>query len=199
MKNNPTNKKPQSAREKLLWSVLIPQFILLTISIVWINISPEDNVFKYFTLNFKFLFMGIATGATLAAAGYVFYLFAKKTKKLYATVELFEQMLAPAYKNFYITDLIALSFISSFCEEVFFRGLVLPTFGIVLSSIAFGMLHLPGIKFWIYAVWATASGFILGGLFIMSNSLWVPITAHAINNIIGMILLTKLNSKAGKK
>lgn len=186
--------KVDSKRERLLWSVLIPQFILLAVSIVWINVSPKDNVFKYFTFSFEFLFLGIAVGITLAIAGYLFYLFAKKTKRFPAAIELFEQMLAPTFSNFKTFDLIALSFIAGFCEEIFFRGLVLPAFGIIISSIAFGMLHFPGKRFWIYAVWATLSGLLLGFLFTTSNSLWVPITAHSVNNLIGMFMLRKIKA-----
>jgi len=194
-KKTKQSNKIDSKRERLLWSVLIPQFILLAVSIVWINISPKDNVFKYFIFSFKLLFLGIAVGITLAIAGYLFYFFAKKTKKFPATIELFEQMLAPTFSNFKVFDLIALSCIAGFCEEIFFRGLVLPAFGIILSSIAFGMLHFPGKKFWIYALWATASGFLLGFMFKISGSLWLPITAHSVNNLIGMFMLRKINRK----
>ena len=189
MKNKINSNKANSVREKLIWSVLTPQFVLLIISIAWINISPSDNVFKYFIFNFKLLIEGIGIGFALAVAGYLFYLFTKKTKRFPETVELFEQMLAPTFSNFKVFDLISLSLISGFCEEIFFRGLMLSTFGIVIASIAFGLLHLPGKKFWIYAIWATGSGFILGWLFLISGSLWLPITAHAVNNILGMFML----------
>jgi len=85
-----------------------------------------------------------------------------------------------------------MSIASGFCEEIFFRGLLQPKLGIIIASIAFGLLHLPGLKYWFYAVWAAVSGAILGLLFIYSGSLWVPITAHAVNNIAGMMLLKKI-------
>lgn len=180
------------SREKVIWMVVIPQIILLIISTVWIYFIPKDNVSIYFKFNYKILLCGIVTGIGLALTGYGFYIFSKKTKKFYNTVELFEKLLAPAFENLKILDIILLSLISGFCEEIFFRGLLLPKFGIVLASIAFGLLHFPGLKFWFYALWAALSGALFGYLFIISHSLWVPITAHAINNIIGMILLTKL-------
>ena len=179
-------------REKLIWMTLVPQFILLLISIAWINIFPNDNVFKYLHLNLKILVVGILAGILLALAGYGFYKYTKKTNKFSATVELFEKMLAPTFKNLKALDIISLSLISGFCEEIFFRGLILPVFGIVIASIAFGLLHLPGKRFWVYAAWATLSGFLLGWLFILSNSLWLPIIAHVVNNIVGMFMLKKL-------
>lgn len=186
------NSEESYSREKVLWMVLIPQFVLLLISVIWISVFPRANVLVYLKITPMPVLCGILTGIALAFTGYGFYIFSKKTKFLYETVELFEETLAPAFKNLKISDMISLSIISGFCEEIFFRGLMQPAFGMIIASLAFGLLHLPGFKFWFYAIWASLSGGLFGWLFIISHSLWIPITAHAINNIIGMILLTKL-------
>lgn len=180
-------------REKIIWTTLLPQFILLIISTIWIYISPQSNVLKYLKFDIKLVFVGIVVGVLLALAGYGFYKYTKKTKNFGSTIELFEQMLAPVFKNLNLFDIVSLSIISGFCEEVLFRGLVLPSCGIAIASVSFGLLHLPGFKFWVYAVWATLSGFLLGWFFLLSNSLWLPITAHVVNNILGMLMLKKLN------
>ncbi len=187
-----TQEKSSLTKDRLLWSALIPQFILLLLSMLWINFSPKDNVVNYFNIDLWVIVEGLLAGTGLAIAGYGFYIFCKKTKKLYATVELFENILAPSFSILNSFDIIVLSLFASFCEEIFFRGLVLPKFSIFIASIAFGLLHLPSWKYWIYTVWATLSGFVLGWLFIVSNSLWLPIIAHATNNIIGMFMLKKL-------
>ena len=181
-----------TSREKILWMALIPQFILLIISMVWICILPKDNVSVYLKFDLKALGEGVLTGIGLATAGYGFYKLSQKVKSLSDIAELFEKVLAPMFTNLKITDAIALSLVSGFSEEVFFRGLLLPKLGIILSSISFGLLHMPGKKFWIYTLWATLSGALFGWLFLLSHSLWLPISAHAVNNIIGMILLTRL-------
>ena len=183
------------SREKVIWMVSIPQIVILAISIIWISLFPNSNIFGYLRFTLKPVLFGLLTGSCLAMVGYGFYNFAKKTKIFYETVELFEQMLAPAFKNLKLIDMISLSMVSGFCEEIFFRGLLQGLCGIIIASIAFGLLHLPGLKFWFYAIWATLSGALFGWLFIMSHSLWLPITAHTVNNIIGMILLTKLEKK----
>lgn len=187
-----TQQKSSLTKDRLLWSALIPQFILLLLSMLWINFSSKDNVVNYFNIDLWIIFEGLLGGTGLAIAGYGFYIFCKKTKKLYATVELFENILAPSFSILNSFDIIVLSLFASFCEEIFFRGLVLPKFSIFIASIAFGLLHLPSWKYWIYTAWATLSGFVLGWLFIVSNSLWLPIIAHATNNIIGMFMLKKL-------
>lgn len=192
MRNKTQNGKNATQREKVIWMALIPQSALLLLSILWINISPKDNVFKYFKFSFKVLGEGVLTGIVLAMLGYGFYRLAKKIKSLHSTVELFEQVLAPTFKSIKIFDIVSLSLISGFCEEVFFRGLLLPEHGIIISSLAFGVLHLPGFKYWVYAVWATLSGMLMGWLFLMSGSLWLPIVAHSVNNIIGFFMLKRL-------
>ena len=180
-------------RTWLLRHSLFTQSFILLLSVLWINISPKDNVLKYFIkFNFQLFLKGLLTGLGLALAGYIFYLFAKKIKMLHSAVELFEKILAPLYNSLKIPDIFFLSFVAAFCEETFFRGLILTNFGLIISSITFGIVHLPGTKYWIYALWATLSGALLGWLFMLTGSLWLPILAHAINNIIGMFMLKKL-------
>ena len=189
--------RPNFTREKTIWMIVTPQIGILLISIFWIYFFPTDNVSKYLNFNFQIILEGFLTGLGLAMAGYGFYFFAKKTKKFYEAVELFEQVLSPTFKNLQFIDLFLLSFISGFNEEVFFRWLLFPRIGIVLSSLAFGLLHFPGKKYWVYAVWATLSAALFAYLFFLSNSLWLPITAHITNNLIGMVLLTRMAK--GKK
>lgn len=183
------------SREKILWAAIIPQIALLVISIIWIYVSPKDNVLKYLAFNYKTILFGILVGILLALLGYLFYLWALKSKKFSEIVDLFQNVLSPVFKNLKLIDIVLLSLVAGFCEELFFRGLLLPRLGIILSSIAFGMLHLPGFKYWLYVLWATLSGALLGWLFLLTQSLWSPIIAHATNNLIGMIMLKKLKSR----
>ena len=188
--NNPIQE--ESSREKTLWIVVIPQIIIITICILWIAISPGDNVLPYLSFNSDAILKGLLVGIALASFGYAFYKFSKKTKIFYETTELFEKVLYPTFKSIKLFDVILLSSITGFAEEIFFRGLLFPKIGLILSSLAFGILHMPGKKYWIYSVWATGSGALFAWLFDLTGSLWLPITAHIINNIIGMIMLLRL-------
>ena len=185
----------EPTRGKTIQMVLIPQVVMMLVSMLWIYFFPKDAVSKFFNFSFQVMFEGLLTGVGLAVAGYGFYFFAKKTKKFYEAVELFEQILSPAFKNLKLIDLFILSAVSGFNEEVFFRGLLFPKIGIILSSLAFGVMHFPGKRYWIYAVWATASAALFAYLFFLSNSLWLPIIAHITNNFIGMVLLTRMANK----
>ncbi len=77
------------------------------------------------------------------------------------------------------TDIIAFAIFSSVAEELFFRGALQPMLGVVLSSIAFGVLHIaPGRKFIPWPFQAVAMGFAFGGLFWLAGDLSAPIMAH---------------------
>ena len=202
MQNQPQSNNQNNIRLKIIGSLLIPQLIILGISILWIFIFPKDTIINYFKFNFLILFEGILTGIGLAISGYGFYKLAKKySHKIKAFSELtyfFEEMLSLFIKNLKFPEIFLVSFTSGFCEEVLFRGLLVPKFGIILSSLGFGALHIPSgkdkRKIWIYAIWATLSGALLAWLFVLSGSLWLSISAHVTNNLIGMILLKRLKN-----
>lgn len=73
-------------------------------------------------------------------------------------------------------------------EEFVFRGVLLQRWairwnlpvGIVLSSILFGMLHINN------PLGLTMFGVVMALLYIRTRSLWVPIIAHAINNVVSV-------------
>lgn len=86
--------------------------------------------------------------------------------------------------------LVVLGVASGLAEELFFRGLLAATFGIVISSLAFGGLHqLRGRTGWIWAGWATVMGVLFAALFLATGSLLGPILAHAAINIANLKFL----------
>ena len=54
--------------------------------------------------------------------------------------------------------------------------------GAVLSGVIFGLLHNSGGRNLAFAGWAAGVGVLYGGLFLYSENIWVPITAHAAAN-----------------
>jgi membrane protease YdiL (CAAX protease family) len=86
--------------------------------------------------------------------------------------------------------LLVLGVASGVAEELFFRGLLTPLIGLVLSSIAFGALHqLRGRAGVVWTIWAAIMGFLFGGLFLATGSLLGPIIAHAGINVINLRFL----------
>jgi membrane protease YdiL (CAAX protease family) len=98
--------------------------------------------------------------------------------------------LRPAARDAADATILVLGIASSVAEELFFRGLLAPLLGLLLSSIAFGGLHqLRGRTGWIWATWAAVMGLLFGSLFLATGSLLGPILAHATINVVNLRFL----------
>jgi membrane protease YdiL (CAAX protease family) len=96
--------------------------------------------------------------------------------------------------------LLALALASALGEEAFFRGLLVPLVGVVLSALIFGALHQirgPGRLAWM--AWATVMGLLFGILFAATGSLIGPIVAHAIINAANLRFLRDNDPEATPK
>lgn len=85
-------------------------------------------------------------------------------------------------------DVFWLGLLPGLSEELLFRGVALPALGnnlsgLLLSSLAFGALHLAGKRTWPYAVWAGTMGLALGASALLTGNLLVPLLAHVCINL----------------
>jgi membrane protease YdiL (CAAX protease family) len=79
--------------------------------------------------------------------------------------------------------LLSVALASAVGEELLFRGLFVPLVGVVVSSVAFGVLHqIRGRARWGWIGWATLMGLLFGSVFAMTGSLLGPLLAHAAIN-----------------
>lgn len=84
--------------------------------------------------------------------------------------------------------LIGGALIGPICEEIIFRGIILeglaqkynPTKAIIFSALIFGIIHLQPLQ----VISAFFIGLILGWIYLKTQSLWVVIALHVINNTI---------------
>ena len=96
-------------------------------------------------------------------------------------------------------DLVLISIFSGVGEEAFFRGALLQEFGIVISSLLFGLAHIgPDRRYLVWTVWAVAAGFVFGALFEVSGGLLAPILAHAGHNAATLLLWKRARRDQGK-
>lgn len=97
----------------------------------------------------------------------------------------------------HVTLIVLMALIVPFVEELLFRGALLSAlvqragtvWAVVISSLLFGLIHLPGLSFQWYAV----PGLILIGvglavLRLWSGSLWPAVLAHATNNGFAIVI-----------
>ena len=96
-------------------------------------------------------------------------------------------------------DLVLVSIFSGVGEEAFFRGALLQEFGLVISSVLFGLAHIgPDRRYLVWTVWAILAGFVFGTLFELSGGLLAPILAHAGHNAATLLLWKRSRSGKGE-
>lgn len=89
-------------------------------------------------------------------------------------------------------EVLAFALLSAVGEELFFRGALQSSFGLVISSLVFGMLHIgPSKKFLPWPFQAVAMGFAFGGLFWITGNLAAPILAHFVINYQNLHFINK--------
>jgi membrane protease YdiL (CAAX protease family) len=113
--------------------------------------------------------------------------------------ELLDDQLRPYFAGATILELAWISLAAGFGEELLFRGFLQqalaarldPTAAggwlpLILSSVLFGVAHWIS---WTYLCLAIAVGLYLGLLLIGSDSLWVPMTTHAVYDFVALLYL----------
>jgi len=89
-------------------------------------------------------------------------------------------------------DALALALISGFAEELFFRGAVQGSWGIVAATLLFALLHTgPGRPFLLWTLFALVAGALFGALALQRGNLLAPITAHVLVNAVNLSRLTR--------
>ncbi len=131
--------------------------------------------------------LGLAAGAGLAGAWFLL--------RLIPPLKALEKHIAEIVGQFHRSELWALCLLSGFAEELFFRGAMLPAWGIWVSAAAFGVAHLgPGRAGVLWAAVAALAGLGLGSLYLWTGTLVAPMIAHATVNGINLIRVTRRSS-----
>ena len=90
-------------------------------------------------------------------------------------------------------EITVIGLLSGIAEELFFRGALQTTIGLIPASLAFGLAHLvPRHPFWNWSLYAAFAGFLLGCLFELTHLLLPVMVAHALTNF---VLIVDLNRR----
>ncbi|TVR67470.1 MAG: CPBP family intramembrane metalloprotease [Spirochaetaceae bacterium] len=138
----------------------------------------------------------------------LFFIFLRSDRPPFRRIRaILRRVLEPLLRSLTPLGAGVLSLAAGVGEEVLFRGLVMgaillwlgPLPAVLASSLLFGALH------WVtpaYAAYATLLGLYLGGLYILTGTLLVPIIVHAIYDAVALVLLASREgylSDYGKK
>ena len=108
----------------------------------------------------------------------------------------FEPVIA-MFRNVSVLDIAFISFMAGVCEEALFRGFaqnflvghIGEIYSLLLVSIVFGLVHFLSFSYFIFA---SLIGLYLGGLYIWTGNLVVPIAAHAVYDFVALVYGTRL-------
>jgi len=116
-------------------------------------------------------------------------------------VDVIDQTVVPAFRQSGLAELAIIALLAGLGEELLFRGVIQEAaargvegphawwLGLLAASILFGMAHFITPT---YAALATVMGLYLGGLWLWSDNLVVPIVTHAVYDFVALVYLVKL-------
>ncbi len=174
-------KIPPLTRTQILLVMGVTAFVLWLVAKLWLQFGNVSLLPLRWTATALPLGLGLALIIT-AASSLVYRLWPAYRRSADIYLELIlKPLLWP--------DLIWVGLLPGLSEELLFRGVMLPAFGlnvtaVVLSSLCFGILHLSDRQQWPYVVWATAVGLLLGYSALSTGNLLVPIVAHIFTNLV---------------
>ena len=170
---------PYLTRTQVLVAMGVTAILLWLVARVWLNYGNFYLLRWYWSG--KDLLFGLGLGliiTALSGLAYRFYPNYRQSADYYLDIVI---------KPLALPDLIWLGLLPALSEELLFRGVMLPALGldnvaVIVSSLAFGILHLSGPQQWPYVAWATIIGLMLGFSALSTGNLLVPIVAHMITN-----------------
>lgn len=169
------------SRTQILVVMGITAVVLLAVAKIWQKIGSVTIMPLLFDRHALIWAAGLAGGIIFASSFiYRFWSAYRRSADIY--LKLVVEPLVWA-------DLIWLGLLPGLSEELLFRGVMLPAFGlnlfaVIISSCLFGILHLSGANQWPYVVWATIVGFAFGYVALITGNLLIPILAHIITNLV---------------
>lgn len=172
------------SRIQILVAMGVTALVLLLVARFWLFFDSVIMLSVEFDAEILLLGLGIGLGITGASAiAYEVWPGYRKSADMYL-----QMVLEPLTWG----DLIWLGLLPGLSEELLFRGVMLPAiglnvYGVIFSSLCFGVLHLSGLQQWPYVAWATVIGTVLAMSALLSGNLLVPILAHTTTNLVASL------------
>ncbi len=179
-------------RVVILNITVVVEAVLLLVATFWSQLA-DLPLMPLFVASRLALTTGLLAGLVTAASGFFLLWLAKRFASSFKWLEQLRAIIldevAPLFATFTFLDILLVAAVSGFCEEVFFRGVIQAQLGLVPASMFFAVFHCPSLRHLPYGIWAFAAALFLGWLLIFTGSLWAPILAHALSNLIVLTFL----------
>jgi membrane protease YdiL (CAAX protease family) len=92
------------------------------------------------------------------------------------------------WESFGTADYVIVASMAALGEEPLFRGVFQPLLGLVPTAVLFGLLHATCVA---HVIVAGVLGLLLGWLYQWSGSLWPPIAAHVMIDLVSSLFLAR--------
>lgn len=127
----------------------------------------------------------------------LFWWLLQSRKYLTNTREFLERAVGPFFAEWSILQLGIISALAGLCEEILFRGviqgklssLIGPALSLTLASLLFGCVHCVSLE---YVFLAASIGAYLGGIWMSTGNLLVPIVAHATYDFVALLYFLRI-------
>lgn len=170
---------PTLTRSQVLICMAVSAVVMLAVAKTWTFLFDVTSI--SLTWQPMHLLLGIGLGLLVTLFSTIIY-------EIWADYRVAANTyLDMVLKPLALIDVIWLGVLPGMSEELLFRGVVLPSFGmnavgLIVSSLIFGVLHMASLKHWQYAAWAVVVGVALGAVTIATNSLLPAVTTHIFTN-----------------
>ena len=189
IKHSPNRPEPDQSetealsRAELLVALAAKAIILLLIARMWQFFEP---VRLPVILSWQAASIGVLIGLGISAGSALIYRIwpaYRHSADVYLTF-----VLTPLF----VSDCLWIGLLPGMSEELLFRGVMLPAFGLntpglLFSSLCFGIMHMSTPHQWPYAMWASGVGLIFGLSVLSTGNLLIPITAHIVTNFVSSL------------
>ena len=133
--------------------------------------------------------IGLLTAAALAAIQFVLLRLVPERGPVRALRRLYRELLFPLFRASTPIEIIVISILAGVGEEVLFRGAMQPVWGLIVTSLVFGLFHIGGRLTVALGIWAACTGALLGWLAIATGGLLAPIVAHMVYDALAISYL----------
>lgn len=169
---------------------------IIVVAVVWVFLTGRPSLFMYpgaepATLPelapdrmLVMALLGIAAGAVVSTAS----LLLSRHVRWFGLLDSFFVNLIGGFSA---GELILMVLLGSVAEELFFRGAMQPSLGLVVQALVFAAMHTgPRRLFFFLLPWtvmAFGTGLFFGWMFMYTGCLLAPITAHLTVNTMGIV------------
>ena len=159
-------------------------------SLAWVGLregSIPVGLFVHPTLGANAL--DVAVG--LLSAGFLIALW-NFAEHVWSSAGDLRDLLAERLSPLAMDEVLALAVLSGFAEELFFRGAVQGSWGVVWATVLFALLHAgPARELRAWGVFALIAGALFGGLMVWRSCILAPVIGHFAVNAVGLARLEK--------